>query len=335
MEKDNISNLKVAIIGAGPAGMSHMCAFAEAQKKGETIPKITCFEKQEKAGGLWNYTWRTGLDQFGEAVHSSMYHQLFSNAPKEVEELPHYTYMDHFKKPVGSYPPRESIHGYLMGRFDQYPVCKEWLKTSTCVKRISFDESTKKFTVIYKAMTKEHTEGSEEFDKVIVSTGYFHDPNMPAVEGFENFNGRLMHSHDVRNGQDYFGQRVCVVGTSYSAEDIASMAWKNGCKSVIACSRGTAMCYEFPDKFSKKPMIKNCNEKTLTFEDGTTAEADVIIMCTGYTHNVPFMEDKLRLNTDTSLYIDKAYKAMFWQTNPNLMYTGMLNQCYTFTMFDS
>lgn len=144
-----------------------------------------------------------------------------------------------------------------------------------------------------------------------------------------------MHSHDVRNGQDYFGQRVCVVGTSYSAEDIASMAWKNGCKSVIACSRGNAMVYDFPENFHKKPMIKNCNEKTLTFEDGTTAEADVIIMCTGYTHNVPFMEDKLRLNTETSLYIDKAYKSMFWQTNPNLMYTGMVNQCYTFTMFDS
>lgn len=121
-----------------------------------------------------------------------------------------------------------------------------------------------------------------------------------------------MHSHDVRSGQDYKDMRVCVVGTSYSAEDIASMAWKNGCKSVVCCSRGNEMVYKFPENFSKKPMIENIDGRTLTFKDGSTEDCDVIIMCTGYTHNVPFMEDSLRLNTQTSFYIDKAYKSMIW-----------------------
>jgi len=46
---------KVAIIGAGPCGLAQLRAFESAEKKGEKIPQIVCFEKQEDWGGLWNY----------------------------------------------------------------------------------------------------------------------------------------------------------------------------------------------------------------------------------------------------------------------------------------
>ena len=52
---------KVAIIGAGPCGLSMLRAFEQAEKKGEKIPEVICFEKQEDWGGLWNYSWRTVL----------------------------------------------------------------------------------------------------------------------------------------------------------------------------------------------------------------------------------------------------------------------------------
>ena len=55
---------KVAIIGAGPCGLSMLRSFEQAEKKGEKIPEIVCFEKQEDWGGLWNYSWRTGSDQY-------------------------------------------------------------------------------------------------------------------------------------------------------------------------------------------------------------------------------------------------------------------------------
>ena len=73
---------RVAIIGAGPAGISQMHAFRSAASKGAAIPEVVCFEKQSDWGGQWNYTWRTGLDEHGEPVHSSMYRYLWSNAPK-------------------------------------------------------------------------------------------------------------------------------------------------------------------------------------------------------------------------------------------------------------
>ena len=45
---------KVAIIGSGPCGLSILRAFQQAGEKGNDIPEIVCFEKQEDWGGLWN-----------------------------------------------------------------------------------------------------------------------------------------------------------------------------------------------------------------------------------------------------------------------------------------
>ena len=69
---------RLAIIGAGPSGLSLLHAFCQHQTAGDgTIQlEIVCFEKQNDWGGLWNYTWRTGLDEYGEPVHSSLYRHL-------------------------------------------------------------------------------------------------------------------------------------------------------------------------------------------------------------------------------------------------------------------
>ena len=74
---------RVAVVGAGPSGLAVLRAFQTAKANGDEIPEVVCFEKQDNWGGLWNYTWRTGLDQYGESVHGSMYRYLWSNGPKE------------------------------------------------------------------------------------------------------------------------------------------------------------------------------------------------------------------------------------------------------------
>ena len=53
---------RVAILGAGPSGLAQLRAFEAARRDGAEIPEIVCYEKQSDWGGLWNYTWRTGLD---------------------------------------------------------------------------------------------------------------------------------------------------------------------------------------------------------------------------------------------------------------------------------
>ena len=42
---------RIALIGAGPSGIAVMRAFQSAAQKGEDIPEIVCFEKQDDWGG--------------------------------------------------------------------------------------------------------------------------------------------------------------------------------------------------------------------------------------------------------------------------------------------
>ena len=100
---------RVAIVGAGPSGLSQLQAFARAREKGEKVPELVCFEKQNEWGGLWNYTWRTGLDEHGSPVHGGMYRYLWSNGPKECLEFGDYSFDEHFGKAIPSFPPREVL----------------------------------------------------------------------------------------------------------------------------------------------------------------------------------------------------------------------------------
>jgi trimethylamine monooxygenase len=106
--------VRVAVIGGGPCGLGQLRAFQQAKQKSADIPEIVCFEKQSDWGGLWNYTWRAGTDQYGEPVHSSMYRYLWSNGPKEVLEFADYTFDHHFKQPIPSFPPREVLYDYIV-----------------------------------------------------------------------------------------------------------------------------------------------------------------------------------------------------------------------------
>ena len=45
--------VRVCIIGAGPSGTAALRAFQSAEAKGEDIPEIVCYEKQQDFGGLW------------------------------------------------------------------------------------------------------------------------------------------------------------------------------------------------------------------------------------------------------------------------------------------
>ena len=64
-------------------------------------------------------------------------------------------------------------------------------------------------------------------------------------------------------------------------------------------------------------------------------DVDAIIFCTGYKHHFPFIASDLRLITKNVLYPPDLYKGVFFTGNPDLMYLGMQDQFYTFTMFDA
>jgi len=324
---------RVAVIGAGPSGTAQLRAFQSAANKGADIPEIVCFEKQADWGGLWNYTWRTGLDEFGEPVHGSMYRYLWSNGPKECLEFADYSFEEHFGKPIASYPPRAVLWDYIKGRVEKADV-KKWVRFNTPVRMVTFDDATKKFTVTAHDRIRD-VMYDEEFDNVIVASGHFSTPNVPYFEGVESFGGRVMHAHDFRDALEFKDKNVLIVGRSYSAEDIGSQCWKYGAKSVTTTYRSKPMGFKWPERFEERPLLTKLVGKTAHFRDGSTKDVDVLILCTGYQHYFPFLPDSLRLTTGNRMWSDGLYKGVISMKNPQLFFIGMQDQFYTFNMFDA
>lgn len=324
---------RVAIIGAGPSGTAQLRAFASAQQAGAEIPEIVCYEKQSDWGGLWNYTWRTGLDEFGEPVHGSMYRYLWSNGPKECLEFADYTFEEHFGRPIASYPPRAVLADYIKGRVEKADV-RKYCKFNHAVQDVRYDEVSEQFTLTARN-TVNNASSSEVFDYVVVATGHFSTPNVPHFEGFDTFNGRILHAHDFRDAMEFKDKDLLMIGTSYSAEDISSQCYKYGVKSVTISHRTRPMGFHWPDNFQEVPLLTHVSGNTAHFKDGTTKDVDAIILCTGYLHHFPFMSEPLRLKATNRMWTENLYQGVVWEDNPKLFYLGMQDQFYTFNMFDA
>jgi trimethylamine monooxygenase len=325
--------LRIAIIGAGPSGLAQLRAFESARRKGQEIPEIVCFEKQDDWGGIWNYTWRTGLDEYGEPVHGSMYRYLWSNGPKEALEFADYSFEEHFGRPIPSYPPRDVLRDYIVGRVQKSDT-RKFIRFRSPVRNVTYSDETGRFTVTVRDLTNDCLY-SEVFDYVIVASGHFSTPNTPYFPGLEKFPGRVLHAHDFRDAAEFAGKRVLCVGSSYSAEDIGTQCYKYGATEITFSYRTRPMGFAFPDAFQEVPLLLKVEGKTAHFKDGTSKEVDAIILCTGYQHHFPFLPDNLRLKTRNRLWPLGIYKGVMWEENPKLIYLGMQDQYYTFNMFDA
>lgn len=328
-----MTTLKVGIIGAGPSGLAMLRAFESEQKKGNSIPEIKCFEKQDNWGGMWNYTWRTGVGKFGEPIHGSMYKYLWSNGPKECLEFADYTFTQHFGQPISSYPPREVLFDYIQGRIKQSNA-RDFIQFNTVARWVDYIPEQKQFRVIFDDLAKNETY-EETFDYLVVGTGHFSTPNMPYFKGIDHFPGSVMHAHDFRGADQFINKRILLIGSSYSAEDIGVQCYKHGSGDITISYRSNPIGMKWPKGIKEKPLVTHFEDNKAFFKDGTSEEFDAVILCTGYQHKFPFLPDNLRLKTKNCLYPDHLYKGVISEENERLIFLGMQDQYYTFNMFDA
>ncbi len=171
-----------------------------------------------------------------------MYRYLWSNGPKECLEFADYSFDEHFGKPIPSFPPREVLYDYITGRVKKGNL-KNKVRFSTTVSKVVFDGNNFEIT----SHDKKNDKFSKDiFNYVVVSTGHFSVPFIPEYPGMKSFPGRIMHSHDFRDAEEFRGKNVIVLGSSYSAEDVALQCHKYGAKSVTIGYRNNAMGYEGP-----------------------------------------------------------------------------------------
>ena len=325
-----MASKRVALIGTGPSGLSVLRAFS---LENDSNVEIVCFEKDSDWGGMWNFTWQTGLDSFGEPVHGSMYRNLWSNGPKECLEYADYTFDEHFGRAIPSFPRREVLREYIVGRAEA-SRSKHLVQFSTAVRYVFFDEKTSKFTVLVENLQTGKSEVSV-FDFVIVATGHFSVPFLPTFAGIESFPGRVLHSHDFKDARHFKRQDVLVVGSSYSAEDIALQLHKFGARSVTISFRTRPMGFKWPQGIEEVPLLSLISGHTVHFQNGQQRDFDTIILCTGYRHHFPFLAEDLRLVTTNRLYPPQLYKGIVFHDFPKLLYIGMQDLFFSLTLFDA
>merc|ERR1711990_716891 len=313
---ENMGKPKVAVIGAGPCGIFSSGAI------GDTAD-VTIFERASVMGGQWAFSEEKLVEL--DRQHSSMYTCLWVNGPIEAFELPNHKFPDDSP----SYIKRPAVYKYLQDYIDKF--VKGTFKFSCKVQDVKFNADENNFNLTWEEAGETH---SEIFDYVVVATGHFSVPNDPKFKGEETFTGKYIHAHDYRDGKLYKDLRVLLIGGSYSAEDIALQCWKYGSKYAHISHRNkTNMGYKWPEGIIERPILTNINGSTVTFADKKTEEYDVIIKCTGYLHQFPFMEEKLKLKTNNRFVPNDLYKQTVLINNNQVFYVGMQNQFFTMSMF--
>ncbi|MFD1160739.1 flavin-containing monooxygenase [Roseovarius aestuarii] len=181
------------VIGAGISGL--------ATAKNLTRKGISCrvYDRNSKLGGVW----ADGYHGFGVQIPKDLYE--FPDFPLP-DEVPHYTPGPEFQKYMEEYCDHFGIRDCLQ------------LGTRVTALRRSGDGWT---------LEVEDESGSNivQTDLVVIATGlYSETPQMPEIEGQDQFQGDILHNSQVKDIEMLRGRRVAVVGYGKSAGDIAGAA---------------------------------------------------------------------------------------------------------------
>lgn len=210
--------MRVCVIGAGLSGL----AVGRALKERD-IPFV-CLEKADGVGGIWRQP------EAGE--RGPGYQTLHLNTAKQLTG-----YAD-FPMP-SSYPlyPRHSQVAAYLRSFAQWAGLLDHVELRTEVVSVRQDADGM-WTVVSRGADGAQT--SRRFERVIVASGHHTDPALPdpLPAGADSFAGTILHSLDYRDGADFAGRRVVVVGLGASAVDIAADLSRHAARTLLSVRRG-------------------------------------------------------------------------------------------------
>jgi len=108
------------------------------------------------------------------------------------------------------YAPQPEILDYMEEITDRFGM-RSHLRLGTEVTEARFDAETGRWTI--------KTDGgdSREFDVLVTACGQLTRPQVPHVEGIEDFEGHVFHSAEWDHSHDLAGRKVAVIGTGASA----------------------------------------------------------------------------------------------------------------------
>lgn len=188
------SSLRIAIIGAGPAGLTALCELTAAGLD------AVAFERSERVGGIWSLGGRP------TAAYPAL-HLITSRARTEFARFP-------MPEDTPDYPSREHVGRYLEAYVEHFGL-GERIRLGTEVVAARQDDGGE--------WELELGDGSREtFDAVVVASGHNEVPKWPDPPYPGDFAGEQLHALEYQGAAPFAGRRVLVVGMGNSAMDIAT-----------------------------------------------------------------------------------------------------------------
>jgi dimethylaniline monooxygenase (N-oxide forming) len=151
---------------------------------------------------------------------------------------------------TADFPVTEEVYTYL-NQFSEHHNLRQYIHFGCKVNKVSRRDT--KWIVSWKKDTQTI---EEVFDAVIVASGKFSKPSIPAFEGIENLTVKKLHSIEYRSAQAFANQRVLIVGGSLSGTAIAEEVAKTTHVShLLRRERWVVKRYRSSDPKNNGPLL--------------------------------------------------------------------------------
>ena len=176
-------------------------------------------------------------------------------------------------------------------------------------------------------------ENVETYDSVMVCNGHYSVPIIPDIPDINLFSGRILHSHNYRRPEDFRGETVIIVGGGASGTDIM-LEVSGEAATVLLSHNHPPLPTLLPGNVSQVPGLHSVlPDGRLRLVDGSTVEASVILLATGYSYSFPFLTGECGVDV-SSRRLGPLYKHLVNINHPSMCFVGVPIQICPFPQFD-
>lgn len=191
-----MSGNSTIIIGAGAAGLAVSACLKQAGISN------TILEQSNQIGATWR----------------KHYDRLHLHTDKRNSGLPYASMPGSYPR----YPSRDQVVAYLENYAKQFQLDIRFDQHVTSAKRVGGQWQVQTQDTLHSA------------PNLVVACGYARQPLMPEWPGLKSFPGKVLHSSEYKNGAEFKGKNVLVVGFGNSGGEIAVDLYEHGARSSIA-----------------------------------------------------------------------------------------------------